>query len=104
MKFTFGVVTTTEPQRMSRNTNNHIREMIDAIRANEIPEDSYEIIIVGGDNEYHNDKDVTHFYFDDIHPKPGWFTRKKNMITENAKFDNIVFSHDYIRLDKDFGS
>ena len=102
MKFTFGITTTKEPQRMSHNTNNHIREMIDAIRVNEIPEDSYEIIIVGGDNEYHNDKDVTHFYFDDVHPRPGWFTRKKNMITENAKFDNIVFSHDYIRLDKDW--
>ena len=52
MKFTFGITTTKEPQRMSRNTNNHIREMIDAIRVNEIPEDSYEIIIVGGDNKY----------------------------------------------------
>jgi|TARA_B110000263_G_C15245491_1_gene481503 hypothetical protein len=102
MKFTFGITTTKEPQRMSRNTNNHIREMIDAIRVNEIPEDSYEIIIVGGDNKYQNDNDVTHFEFDDINPRPGWFTRKKNMITENAKFDNIVFSHDYIRLDKDW--
>ena len=36
MKFTFGITTTKEPQRMSRNTNNHIREMIDAIRVNEI--------------------------------------------------------------------
>ena len=63
MKFTFGITTTKEPQRMSHNTNNHIREMIDAIRVNEIPEDSYEIIIVGGDNEYHNDKDVTNLRF-----------------------------------------
>jgi hypothetical protein len=30
--------------------------------------------------------------------KPNWITRKKNIITENAKYDNIVYMHDYIVL------
>ena len=31
--------------------------------------------------------------------KNAWITKKKNIITENAKFDNIVYMHDYVLLD-----
>jgi len=34
--------------------------------------------------------------------KPGWITRKKNLITKNAKYENIVFLHDYIALEDDW--
>ena len=98
MKFTFGITTTTEPQRMTHGTENHVREIIESIRRNNIPEDSYETIVIGGENEYQNDSDVTFIEFDDV-TRPGWFTRKKNIITETAKFENIVYTHDYLILD-----
>ena len=30
--------------------------------------------------------------------KPMWITKKKNMITERAKYENIVYLHDYVNL------
>ena len=39
MKFTFGIATTDTSQRMSGNTNNHVSEIIESIRANNIPSD-----------------------------------------------------------------
>ena len=85
---------------MSVNTNNHVSDIVDSIRANNIPSDCYEIIIVGGSNHHHDAEDVTHIEFDDLNPRPGWFTRKKNIMTERAKYDNIVFTHDYLVLDR----
>ena len=82
MKFTFGITTTTQPQRMDNSTANYVRNIIESIRRNNIPKDNYEIIIVGGDNEYDNDSDVKFIEFDDV-TVPGWFTRKKNMITKD---------------------
>ena len=102
MKFTFGIATTDTSQRMSGNTNNHVSEIIESIRANNIPSDCYEIIVVGGSNNNYDADDVTHIEFDDFNPRPGWFTRKKNIMTEKAKYDNIVFTHDYLVLDKDW--
>ena len=52
MKFTFGIATTDTAQRMSGNTNNHVSDIIDSIRANNIPSDCYEIIVVGGSHNY----------------------------------------------------
>ena len=37
MKFTFGIATTDTSQRMSGNTNNHVSDIVDSIRANNIP-------------------------------------------------------------------
>jgi hypothetical protein len=31
--------------------------------------------------------------------KRGWITAKKNIITKESKYDNIVYLHDYIKLD-----
>ena len=59
MKFTFGISTTTEPQRMEGGTTNHVREIIESIRLNNIPNDCYEIIVIGGDDNYQGDNDVT---------------------------------------------
>jgi hypothetical protein len=101
MKFTFGISTTTEPQRMEGGTTNHVREIIESIRLNNIPNDCYEIIVIGGDDNYQGDNDVTFIGFDDV-TIPGRFTTKKNIITERAKFENIVFSHDYLTYDSDW--
>jgi hypothetical protein len=34
--------------------------------------------------------------------KQGWITRKKNIITSLAQYENIVYMHDYIRLEEDW--
>ena len=103
MKFTFGIITSNENQTHEYNGKNYIPEIIDSIRANNIPYDYYEIIIIGGDNRYKDFHDVHHIEFDDV-TKPGWITKKKNIITKHAKFDNIVYSHDYVKYDKNWYS
>ena len=30
--------------------------------------------------------------------KPAWITKKKNLITQHARYDNVVYMHDYIKL------
>ena len=98
MKFTFGIIT-----GGSRRFVNHV---IDSIERQNIP--NYEIIIVGGNPI--DRKNTVHIEFDES-IKSKWITRKKNLITENAKYENIVFLHDYILLEngwydgfKEFGN
>jgi hypothetical protein len=86
MDFTFGIITT--------KTGNDLTDIIKSIYKQNI--DNYEIIIVGG-NDIHFDK-VKHIPFNET-VKHGWITKKKNIITENSKFENIVFLHDYLILD-----
>ncbi len=92
MKFTFGIIT---PGGAESNIKEIIKS-IDTEFGGEI--DRYEIIIVGGVDEYYERDNLIRVPFDEK-KKPGWITRKKNMITELAKFDNIVYMHDYIRLE-----
>lgn len=92
MEFTFGIITT------NGNTDN-IKSTIEDIQNLEIPE--YEVIVVGGERISH-DK-VIHIPFDET-IREAWTTRKKNLITENAHFKNIVYTHDYITFDKDWYS
>jgi hypothetical protein len=91
MKVTFGIITFPHPDNLRR-----INEIINSIEQNNIPDDNYEIIVVGGDNP--NRKNTTHVKFNEG-VKKNWITRKKNVITLLAKFDNIVYSHDYIKYD-----
>jgi len=89
MKFTFGIITATivSPQVIESIVNQNISE--------------YEIIVVGGskpawwteENHYDN---VKHISFDESSSK---YTTKKNIITKNAKYENIVFMHDYYILE-----
>ena len=87
MDFTFGVVTGGDVSWINR--------LIDSVEKQNIP--NYEIIIVGGNPI--NRKNVVHVPFDENQTKKMWITRKKNLITENAKYENIVYLHDYIRLE-----
>ena len=90
MKFTFGIIT-------DGNAPNRISEIIDSIESMEI--DSYEILVVGGkDIDRRNLKFIP---FDD-HTTPSWISKKKNIITNNSQFENIVYLHDYIKFDKDW--
>ncbi len=93
MQFTFGIITSVE------NKANKIPEMISNISELMIPcNTDYEIIIVGGDlNRRVFYPNVRHIPFDE-NIKPHWITCKKNVITTNAQFENIVFLHDYIAL------
>lgn len=86
MDFTFGIITT------EGNIEN-INRIIQSIEDENIP--NYEIIIVGGGNIER--KNVVHIDFDEK-MKHMWITKKKNLITQNAKYENIVYMHDYIEL------
>jgi len=90
MKFTFGIITT-------NGRKDDINSIIQDIQELKIPD--YEVIVVGGEHISH-DK-VIHIPFDDT-IRVAWTTRKKNLITENAHFENIVYAHDYITFHKDW--
>jgi hypothetical protein len=85
MDFSFGIIT----------TNRVSDEILSSIRNQKI--ENYEIVIVGGLN-YYDDENIIHVPFDE-RIKNSWITKKKNLITENSKYENIVFLHDYIKLD-----
>jgi len=88
MKFTFGIITSGGKELL-------INEIIDSIEKEKIP--NYEIIIVGGTPI--NRVNSINISFDET-IKSGWITKKKNLITTNASFDNIVYLHDYIKLNE----
>lgn len=84
MDFTFGIIT---------NGCENIIDIIKSIENENIP--NYEIIIVGGNKIKR--KNVIHLDFNE-NVKPGWITKKKNIITEKSSYDNIVYMHDYVYL------
>jgi len=88
MNFTFGIVT-------DGKNDHYINIIIESIYKNNIP--NFEIIIVGNTQISQSDK-ITVIYFDE-NIKKGWITKKKNMIAQNAKYENLVILHDYIKLD-----
>lgn len=90
MEFTFGIIT-------SGTEDKNINKIIDSIEIQKIKK--YEIIIVGNSNV--NRKNTTVIEFDEK-IKSKWITKKKNIITKNSKFDNIVYLHDYIIFDPDW--
>ena len=91
MEFTFGIIT-------SGNNFKNISKIIASIENQSI--ENYEIIIVGGENIFKSE-DVLHYPFDDT-LKNGWITKKKNIIISKAKYENIVFMHDYIVFHKNW--
>jgi len=86
MKFTFGIIT-------SGGSNYTLIESLKSILALSIP--SFEIIVVGGASITGPNLKVIPF---DETCKPNWITRKKNLITTFASFNNIVYSHDYFQF------
>lgn len=85
MQFTFGIIT--------NNNNQAVNLIIDSIEKQNMPE--YEIIVVGIEINRKNTKCIA--FNENIHP--GWITRKKNIITQHATYENIVYMHDYIILE-----
>ena len=84
MQFTFGIIT-------SGNNDTMLNSIIDSIHAMNIPE--YEILIVGKSDIISKNTSIHDF---DESLRPAWITRKKNIICELAKYDNVVLLHDYI--------
>lgn len=84
MNFTFGIVTTP-------NNEQAVNTIIDSIEKQNIP--NYEVIVVGNCNIDRNNTTVISF---NESVKQGWITRKKNVITNFAQYENIVYLHDYI--------
>jgi len=92
MDFTFGIITT------KQNPELELETIISSIKNLLIP--NYEILIIGG-SASKQIENIKIFSFDE-NPNGAWITKKKNLITQNAKYDNIVYMHDYIIFDKDW--
>lgn len=95
MDFSFGIITDASPDAISR-----IRVIISSIRSQNIP--NHEIIIIGNiNNDLNHHLGIKIIPFDES-IKPLWITRKKNMITDHAAYENVVYMHDYFKLDQDW--
>ena len=97
MKFTFGIVTgglnnPNEPHQSIDIISARIHTIISSIERQQIPKNCYEIIVVGGLNTYAGRQNVKHIPFD----MALYISRQKNLITQYAKFENIVYQHDYL--------
>ena len=85
MNFTFGIITNGD--------NPNMETIINSIRNEKIP--NYEIIIIGGVER--TGDDIIYEPFDE-NQRSMWITKKKNILTNLAKYENIVYFHDYIYL------
>ena len=94
MKLTFGICTIEENKEQ-------LERLIESILKQNIPE--YEIIIVGSKpiSNYEFNGNIKFVEFDES-IKNGWITKKKNLITSRAKYNNIVYLHDYLLLDENW--
>jgi len=97
--FTFGIVTNADG-----GVSQELIDSVTSIRDLKIPE--YQIIIIGNQNVLGNSHHFQHgdiklINFDESQ-REGWITRKKNIITDNASYENVVYMHDYILLKSDW--
>lgn len=91
MNFTFGI--TTDFSDMSR-----LNEIKKSIQNLNIP--NYEILLIGG-ARVDDEGDTKHIFFDDsVIDK--WITRKKNILAQEASYDNVVIFHDYYVFDENW--
>ena len=72
-----------------------VNKIIDTIQTNNIDSDCYQVLIIGGKQREFNRRNSVLIPFNQQIKKYPWVTKKKNIITECAKYDNIVYSHDY---------
>ena len=81
--FTFGIIT-------AGNSDDSLNAVIDSIEQQNISE--YQILIVGNSNVSRTNTFIIPF---NESIKHAWITRKKNLITINSRYQNVVYSHDY---------
>lgn len=89
MNFTFGIVT---------NGSELITGVIDSIRS--LCLDNYEILIVGNYNKEIS-RDINYIQYTDT-SESGDISTKKNIISKNSQYENIVYLHDYVALNEDW--
>jgi hypothetical protein len=93
MDFSFGILT-------SKDSEEYLNKIVESIVDQNIP--NYEIIIIGNTTEvFDKNINIIKINFNEDEKK-GWITKKKNLITENANFENIVYLHDYLILNKNW--
>lgn len=85
LRITFGIVT---------GGYQDLSPVISSIVSQGIPE--YEIVVVGNPSGSYPEARIIPF---DESVKPGWITKKKNIITEEAHYEITVYTHDYITFD-----
>ena len=88
-KWSFGIIT-------DGSRADWIEGIIDSIRKQNIPK--YEIIICG---KYFDrqESDISYIPFNERDSYKGWITKKKNLIADNAKYENLVIIHDRMYFD-----
>lgn len=91
MKITFGV-------SAGQMTENQWINLVTSIEKQRIPD--YEIIMVGPEQrKWGFENSIRYIEFDEHLNGKAWITKKKNLITENAAYENVVYMHDYFILD-----
>lgn len=89
-QWTFGIIT--NGKRL-----NFLKKSLESIKSLGVPE--YEIIVCG--KFPLSTEGLKYINFTDKDEK-GWITKKKNIICQNAKYDNICIIHDRIYFDKEW--
>jgi len=85
LQFTFGIIT-------SHHTCVFMPQVLNSIYSMDgIDRENFEVIVVGGPNSYSTGLNFIHIPFDET-PRN---SIKKNLISEKASMENIVFLHDY---------
>lgn len=96
MDITFGIISV-------GGNEGRLNKTISSILIQKIP--NFEIIIVGGrinQTKISNKTNVKFLDFDESIKSKPWITKKKNLITENAKYDILIFMHDYVYFDRNW--
>ena len=94
MKITFGIITAGD----TTGTNPILENVLASIERENIPDDCFEVIVVGGKYDLTSPL-LKLVSFDETQMKM-WITRKKNIITERAQYPNIVYMHDYVAMEE----
>lgn len=92
LEFEFGIIT-------DGNNKDRVDRVVESIHALGI-EENYGITVVGNyiPSNHHR---IQVFRFDE-NQKSKWITKKKNLVTKYARFQNVVYMHDYICLNGDW--
>lgn len=93
------------------NSSLHLKKQLDSIRNQDgLSVSNYQIVLIGPPLYEANQQveanrnlgvDISLVPFDDT-AENGWITRKKNLSVYMCKYDNLVITHDYIALCKDW--
>ena len=91
-KWTFWIITNGERDEW-------MRTLVESIRALSIPE--YEIIVCGRYNVPDESTDIAYLPFNK-RSKQWWITKKKNLILNSAKYENVIIVHDRYCFDSEW--